>query len=43
MDFEVVDLDTLKNRSDIILANRYSNLLDDVKEKVYTRDVFGRD
>ncbi|MGC9006632.1 MAG: nucleotide sugar dehydrogenase, partial [Sulfurihydrogenibium sp.] len=36
MDFEVVDLDTLKNRSDIILANRYSNLLDDVKEKVYT-------
>ncbi|MGC9121090.1 MAG: nucleotide sugar dehydrogenase, partial [Sulfurihydrogenibium sp.] len=38
MDFEVVDLDTLKNRSDIILANRYSNLLDDVKEKVYTRD-----
>ncbi|MGC8869021.1 MAG: nucleotide sugar dehydrogenase, partial [Sulfurihydrogenibium sp.] len=34
MDFEVVDLDTLKNRSDIILANRYSNLLDDVKEKV---------
>ncbi|PMP77021.1 MAG: UDP-glucose 6-dehydrogenase [Sulfurihydrogenibium sp.] len=43
MDFEVVDLDTLKNRSDIILANRYSNLLDDVKEKVYTRDIFGRD
>lgn len=43
MDFEVVDLDTLKNRSDIILANRYSDLLDDVKEKVYTRDIFGRD
>jgi UDPglucose 6-dehydrogenase len=43
MDFKVVDLDTLKRESDIILANRYSYLLDDVKEKVYTRDVFERD
>ncbi|MFN3787903.1 MAG: nucleotide sugar dehydrogenase [Sulfurihydrogenibium azorense] len=43
MDFKIVDLDTLKKDSDIILANRYSSELEDVKEKVYTRDIFGRD
>ncbi|WP_028950246.1 nucleotide sugar dehydrogenase [Sulfurihydrogenibium subterraneum] len=43
MDFKIVDLDTLKKDSDIILANRYSGELEDVKEKVYTRDIFGRD
>lgn len=43
MDFKVVDLDTLKKESDVILANRYSHVLDDVREKVYTRDIFERD
>lgn len=43
MDFKVVDLDTLKRESDVILANRYSHVLDDVREKVYTRDIFERD
>lgn len=39
----VNDIDSFKNRSNSILANRYEPVLDDVKEKVYTRDVFGRD
>ncbi|GAA2013722.1 nucleotide sugar dehydrogenase [Brevibacterium samyangense] len=37
------DLDEFKRRSDVILANRQTDVLADVSDKVYTRDIYGRD
>ena len=39
----VNDVERFKHSCDVIAANRYDPILDDVKEKVYTRDLFGND
>lgn len=37
------DLDAFKKMSDVIIANRLTEELEDVREKIYTRDIYGRD
>jgi UDPglucose 6-dehydrogenase len=37
----IQSLDDFKFKSEIILTNRFDNLLEDVQDKVFTRDVFG--
>ena len=39
----IKNINTFKKVSDIIVANRYDKVLENVKQKVYTRDVFLRD
>lgn len=39
----ISDLKKFKSMCNVIVANRYDDCLDDVKDKVYTRDIFKRD
>ncbi|MEA3513384.1 MAG: nucleotide sugar dehydrogenase [Campylobacterota bacterium] len=39
----IKDFEEFKTISDVIIANRFENILDDVKDKVYTRDIFNSD
>ena len=39
----IKDLEEFKSISDVIIANRFENILEDVKDKIYTRDIFNSD